>query len=106
LPELFCGFPRRPGRGPTYYPVACSPQAWAAASLLSLVQSSLGIECDPAAREICLERPTLPKFIDEITLRGVQAGTGVLDLTVRRVGREVAANAVHRVEGARLILKS
>jgi glycogen debranching enzyme len=106
LPELFCGFPRRPGRGPTYYPVACSPQAWAAASLLSLVQSSLGIWCDPAAREISLERPTLPKFIDEITLRGVQAGTGVLDLTVRRVGREVAANAVHRVEGARLILKS
>jgi glycogen debranching enzyme len=106
LPELFCGFPRRPGRGPTYYPVACSPQAWAAASLLSLVQSSLGISCDPAAREISLERPTLPRFIDEITLHGVQAGTGVLDLTVRRVGREVAANAVHRVEGARLILKS
>jgi glycogen debranching enzyme len=106
LPELFCGFPRRPGRGPTYYPVACSPQAWAAASLLSLVQSALGIWCDPAAREISLERPTLPRFIDEITLRGVQAGTGVLDLTVRRVGREVAANAVHRIEGARLILKS
>jgi glycogen debranching enzyme len=106
LPELFCGFPRRPGRGPTYYPVACSPQAWAAASLLSLVQSSLGIECDPAAREISLERPVLPRFIDEITLHGVQAGTGVLDLTVRRVGREVAANAVHRTEGARLILKS
>ena len=30
LPELFCGFPRRPGEGPTLYPVACSPQAWAA----------------------------------------------------------------------------
>ena len=34
LPELFCGFPRRPGRGPTLYPVACSPQAWAAAAPL------------------------------------------------------------------------
>jgi glycogen debranching enzyme len=106
LPELFCGFPRRPGRGPTYYPVACSPQAWAAASLISLLQSSLGIGCDPAAREISLERPMLPRFLDEVTLRGVQAGTGMLDLTLRRVGREVAANAVRRTEGARLILKS
>ena len=32
LPELFCGFPRRAGAGPTLYPVACSPQAWAAAA--------------------------------------------------------------------------
>ncbi len=29
LPELFCGFPRRDEEGPTFYPVACSPQAWA-----------------------------------------------------------------------------
>jgi glycogen debranching enzyme len=34
LPELFCGFSRRRKRGPTAYPVACSPQAWAAAAPL------------------------------------------------------------------------
>ena len=28
LPELLCGFSRRPGEGPTLYPVACSPQTW------------------------------------------------------------------------------
>jgi glycogen debranching enzyme len=106
LPELFCGFPRRPGRGPTYYPVACSPQAWAAASLLSLVQSSLGLDSDPESREIRLERPVLPRFLDEITLRRVRAGDGLLDLTLRRAGHEVAANAVHRAGGARLVLKS
>jgi len=32
LPELFCGIDRRAGEGPTLYPVACSPQAWAAAA--------------------------------------------------------------------------
>ena len=32
LPELFCGFVRRPGQGLTRYPVACNPQAWAAGS--------------------------------------------------------------------------
>ena len=106
LPELFCGFPRRPGRGPTYYPVACSPQAWAAASLLSLVQASLGIDCDPEKREIRLERPALPGFLDEITLRRVKAGDGFLDFTLRRAGKEVAVNAIHRSGGARLVLKS
>src|SRR6266481_6956165 len=30
MPELFCGFPKRPGEAPTLYPVACAPQAWAA----------------------------------------------------------------------------
>src|SRR5262249_4438838 len=29
LPELFCGFQRQNSRGPTLYPVACAPQAWA-----------------------------------------------------------------------------
>ncbi len=29
LPELFCGYSRREEEGPTFYPVACSPQAWA-----------------------------------------------------------------------------
>jgi glycogen debranching enzyme len=106
LPELFCGFPRRPGRGPTYYPVACSPQAWAAASLLSLVQSSLGLDCNPETREVRLERPVLPAFLDEITLRRIKAGEGFLDLTLRRAGHEVAANAIHRSGGARLVLKS
>src|SRR5438105_3032990 len=33
LPELFCGFPRRPGESPTLYPVACAPQAWASGAV-------------------------------------------------------------------------
>src|SRR5262245_28874592 len=33
MPELFCGFPQRPGEGPTLYPVACAPQSWAAAGV-------------------------------------------------------------------------
>src|SRR5690606_16740036 len=47
LPELFCGFPRRRGQGPTFYPVACAPQAWAAATPLCLVQACLGLDFDP-----------------------------------------------------------
>ena len=41
LPELFCGFQRQRGRGPTLYPVACSPQAWASATPFTLLEASL-----------------------------------------------------------------
>ena len=46
MPELFCGFPQSPGEGPTLYPVACAPQAWAAASVFLLFQACLGLEVD------------------------------------------------------------
>ena len=52
LPELYCGFQRGRERGPTLYPVACSPQAWAAGTPLLLLQSSLGLEFNPDRNEI------------------------------------------------------
>ena len=59
LPELFCGFQRGKGRGPTLYPVACAPQAWASATPFSLLEAALGFEFDPRAREIRLRNPRL-----------------------------------------------
>jgi glycogen debranching enzyme len=52
LPELFCGFSRRRKRGPTSYPVACSPQAWAAAAPFALVAAATGLarSCPPFRR--------------------------------------------------------
>ena len=50
LPELFCGFRRETRRGPTLYPVACAPQAWASATPFTLLEAALGLEFDAAAR--------------------------------------------------------
>ena len=86
LPELFCGFPRFRGRGPTLYPVACAPQAWASGAFFALLQASLGIEQDPFANVIRFRNPTLPAFLDSVVLRGLKAGTGSVDLSVRRHG--------------------
>lgn len=54
LPELFCGFERRPGKAPILYPVACAPQAWAAATPFALIQACLGLEVDAAAAKLRL----------------------------------------------------
>ena len=68
LPELFCGFPRRPGFGPTLYPVACAPQAWAAAAVFGMLQACLGLEVLGEAPQIVLRAPRLPQFIDWIRI--------------------------------------
>lgn len=96
LPELFCGFRRRPGRGPTFYPVACSPQAWAAAAPLALLQASLGLGFDLGNRAIALNHPRLPGFLDEVILRNLRLGSASVDLQLRRRGSGVAVNVLRR----------
>ena len=96
LPELFCGFPRQRSRGPTFYPVACSPQAWAAVSPLSMLQSCLGMSFDPAAGTLVFHQPMLPDFLDEVTLRGLRLPQGRLDVLLRRAGSEVVVQVLDR----------
>ena len=90
LPELFCGFRRTPEQGPTLYPVACAPQAWAAAAPFALLQASLGLEFEPATKEIRLRNPTLPAFLDEVVIRRLTLGDSSVDLRLRRHGEEVS----------------
>jgi glycogen debranching enzyme len=84
LPELFCGFRRRANRGPTLYPVACSPQAWASATPFSLIEAALGLELDPVHGEIRLRSPRLPEFLGDVMLRNLHLGDARIDLRVRR----------------------
>lgn len=103
LPELFCGFPRRPGKGPTTYPVACAPQAWASATLLALLQASLGIAFDPGAGEIRLECPRLPHFLDEVRLQRLSLGPACADVSIRRHGDLVAVSVLRRTGAVRVM---
>jgi glycogen debranching enzyme len=98
LPELYCGFQRARQRGPTLYPVACSPQAWAAGTPLLLLQSSLGLEFDPGRNEILLRNPRLPSFLEEVTLRNLRLGQSTVDLMLRRHGNDVSLQVL-RNEG-------
>jgi glycogen debranching enzyme len=90
LPELFCGFRRQNGQGPTLYPVACAPQAWASATPFTLLEASLGLQFDPFKSEIRLCNPRLPPFLDEVILRNLRLGTSSVDLRVRRHGETVS----------------
>ena len=90
LPELFCGFRREKRRGPTLYPVACAPQAWASATPFTMLEAALGLEFDAARGEIRLRNPRLPAFLNEVVLRDLKLGPSSVDLRVSRHGDEVA----------------
>lgn len=94
LPELFCGFRRGAGNGPTLYPVACAPQAWASATPFALLQASLGLEFEPATNEIRLRNPGLPAFLDKVVLRNLRLGQSSVDLRLRRHGDEVSVQVI------------
>jgi glycogen debranching enzyme len=96
LPELFCGFGRRPGQGPTGYPVACIPQAWASAVVFALLGAMLGLSFNHHQRQIRLTRPVLPPFLDELVIRNLQLGDSAVDLLCRRHTRDVALNVLRK----------
>ncbi|HEY8393216.1 MAG TPA: amylo-alpha-1,6-glucosidase [Thermaerobacter sp.] len=118
LPELWCGFPAAPGRRFVPYPVACSPQAWAAGAPLLLLRALLGLEPDLPGGVIRL-RPALPAWLDGLRVLGLRLGNGRLSFEVRRdprhaseagetaAGREGRGTTVEILEnttGARLVV--
>lgn len=99
IPELYCGFRRRRGRGPTLYPAACSPQAWAAAAPFFLLQAMLGLEFDHRARQIRLVNPAVPVSAGEIVIRNLSLGEASVDIALRQDA--AAAISLHILRASR-----
>jgi glycogen debranching enzyme len=99
LPELFCGFHRRSGEGPTLYPVACSPQTWAAGAAFMLLQACLGLEIEAPRDRVTLRRPALPESVDELHICGLRVTRDSrVDLSIRRHVADVSV-AIDRRQG-------
>jgi glycogen debranching enzyme len=96
LPELYCGFPRRERNAPTQYPVACSPQAWASATPLCLLQASLGLELLERTGEVKFYRPMLPDFLDYVHLRNLRLNGGSVDVLLHRQDKDITVRVTRR----------
>jgi glycogen debranching enzyme/CRP-like cAMP-binding protein len=83
LPELFSGLPRTSYAIPVGYPVACSPQAWAAGTLPFMLTQLLGLQ-PRDGRILEIVRPRLPAGITTLHVRGMRVGSALLDLTFER----------------------
>jgi glycogen debranching enzyme len=98
IPELFCGFQRRPGKGPTQYPVACAPQSWAAAAVFLLLQACLGLSVRARRNQISFDHPLLPESLERVDIYSLRCKDSVVDLKLERYG-DIVGIDVKRREG-------
>jgi glycogen debranching enzyme len=106
LPELFCGFHKRAdGGGPTHYPVACAPQAWASGAVYLLLRSCMGMNIDAVEKRISFVNPTLPANLDELRVERLQVGGARVDLLLKRHSLGIAVEVLQK-DGELEIVKS
>lgn len=106
MPELFCRFTRKPGEGPVPYPVACSPQAWAAGSVFLLLQSCLGLCVNGRDGEIRFDRPHLPACVPELRIENLRLPGGEFDLRLVRHADGVGVTVDRRRGAVNVVVTS
>jgi glycogen debranching enzyme len=97
LPELFCGFDRVEVRSPVPYPVACSPQAWAAGASFLFLETMLGLRAHADRNELELWHPHLPDWLTKVTLNDLRIGEGSVDLLFHRWRGTTSAEVLRKV---------
>jgi glycogen debranching enzyme len=103
LPELICGFPRRPGKGPTLYPVACAPQAWAAGAVYMTLQACLGLSVYARESKIHLYHTALPESLQRVEIRHLKVGAASLDFALERYTDSVGINILRRTGNVEIL---
>ena len=105
LPELFCGFTRRTPSPPVQYPVACSPQAWAAGAPFLLLQAMLGISAAAHENVLTVNKPHLPTWLNEVEIRNLRVGDSTLSLVFRREGETTGFSLLSREGNVRVVME-
>ena len=97
LPELFCGFDRADAATPVPYPVACSPQAWAAGATFLFLETMLGLRAHADRGELELLHPRLPDWLGRVTLTDLRVGDASVDLLFHRWRGTTSAEVLRKV---------
>jgi glycogen debranching enzyme len=104
LPELFCGFDRDESRAIVAYPVACIPQAWAAAAPFMLLQALLGISAHAPENRLTVDQPHLPDWLSSVDVRDIRVGSSKLSLAFRRTGPSTGFSLIEQQGSVRVIM--
>jgi glycogen debranching enzyme len=105
LPELFCGFTRRPPGRPVAYPVANSPQAWAAASPYLLLQAMLGISARAHENLLTVNQPHLPGWLRSVEIRDLRVGASKISMLFTREGDVTSFALLGRQGDVRVVME-
>lgn len=105
LPELFCGFTRRTPNRPVSYPIACSPQAWAAGSPYLMLQAILGISARAHQNLLTVNHPHLPTWLNTVEVRNLSVGDSRISLVFRREGEITSFSLLAREGDVRVVME-
>lgn len=105
LPELFCGFTRRSPNRPVSYPVACSPQAWAAGAPFLMLQAILGISANAQDKLLTVHMPHLPPWLNTVEVRNLRVGDGTTSMVFRREGEVTSFSLLSREGDTRVVME-
>lgn len=103
LPELICGFKRKPGESPILYPVACAPQAWASGAVFLLLQACLGLSFQGDERKIRFTNPYLPEFLPALQIKNLRMGKYSADLEFTRTDSDVLINVARKDDDLNIV---
>jgi len=106
LPELFCGFDRIGSYGPVSYPVSCSPQAWAAGSLLQMIKTCINFQPDAVNNCIRIVEPTLPEWLGKLTIKGLTVGKAKIDLAFDTSNGSTVCQILRKSGNVRIIVET
>jgi len=106
LPELFCGFARDVQEVPVQYPVACSPQAWAAGSIYHLLMCMLNLVPDTPQNRLHIIDPQLPDWLNSVTIQNLHVGSSVLNLKFFRSGVRTICEVMEKRGNIRVMIES
>jgi glycogen debranching enzyme len=105
LPELYCGFTRRTPNRPVSYPVACSPQAWAAGAPFLMLQAMLGISARAHENLLTVNKPHLPTWLNTVEVRNLVVGSSRISLVFRREGEITSFSMLEREGDVRVVME-
>jgi glycogen debranching enzyme len=106
LPELFCGFHRDGSRAIVNYPVACIPQAWAAAAPFMLLQALLGISAHAPENRLTVDRPRLPDWLGSVEIRDIRVARSKVSLAFRQTGPSTGFSLLEQQGNVRVTMSA
>jgi glycogen debranching enzyme len=105
LPELFCGFTRRTPNRPVSYPIACSPQAWAAGSPFLMLQAILGLSARAHENLLTVNLPHLPSWLNTVEIRNLRVGDSSVSMVFRREDEITSFSLLSREGDLRVVME-
>ncbi len=105
LPELFCGFTRRSPNRPVSYPVACSPQAWAAGAPFLMLQAMLGLSARAHENLLTINSPVLPSWLNVVELKNLRIGSSTISISFKREGDMTGFSLLSKQGNVRVVME-